>query len=102
MSEPIRKMRTAARCLAFAIGTSQAHAEGLVDIYQLAQSRDAAYESARYQLEAVRTLNQQARGVLFPSIDLRGGVNRSWLEVESDPVALPGPPGAPAAVRYIP
>ena len=99
MSEPICKLRTAARCLVFAIGTIQtAQAEGLVDIYQLAQSRDATYESARYQLEAVRTLNQQARGVLFPSIDLSGGVNRSWLEVESDPVALPGPPGAPATL----
>lgn len=101
MSKPIRKMRAAVIGLAFGIGAgaSQAvHAEGLADIYRLAQSRDATYESARYQLEAVRTLNQQARGVLFPSVDLKGGVNRNWLEVDSDPVALPGPPGAPATL----
>jgi outer membrane protein len=33
--------------------------------------------------------------VLFPSIDLNGGANRNWLDVDSDPVFLPGPPGSP-------
>lgn len=70
-------------------------AEGLAEIYRLAQTRDAAYESARHRLDAVYTLNQQARAVLFPSIDLNAGANRNWLDVDSDPALLPGPPGSP-------
>lgn len=89
------KVRTVACILLASTFSGPGWATGLADIYQLAQSHDAVYESARHRLAAVSTLNRQARGVLFPSIDLNGGVNRTWLEVDSDPAVLPGPPGAP-------
>ncbi len=96
MRNRIGKASAGLACLLAALGLSgPVSAEGLVEIYQLAQARDAVYESARHRLEAVYTLNQQARGVLLPSIDLNGGANRNWLEVDSDPVFLPGPPGSP-------
>jgi outer membrane protein len=96
MDKRMRKAHAALVTLALGWGAATpARAEGLSEIYALAQRQDAIYTSARYQLEAVQTLNQQARGVLFPSIDLNGGANRSWLEVDSQPVALPGPPGTP-------
>lgn len=96
MRNRIGKARAGLACLLAAMGLSgPASAEGLVEIYRLAQTRDAAYESARHRLDAVYTLNQQSRGVLFPSIDLNGGANRNWLDVESDPVSFPGPPGSP-------
>ncbi|HET7687600.1 MAG TPA: TolC family outer membrane protein [Candidatus Macondimonas sp.] len=96
MRNRIGKASAGLACLLAALGLSgPVSAEGLVEIYQLAQARDAVYESARHRLGAVYTLNQQARGVLLPSIDLNGGANRNWLEVDSDPVFLPGPPGSP-------
>lgn len=96
MDKRMRKAHAALVTLALGWGAATpARAEGLSEIYALAQRQDAIYTSARYQLEAVQTLNQQARGVLFPSIDLNGGATRSWLEVDSQPVALPGPPGTP-------
>ena len=96
MRNRIGKAGAGLACLLAAMGLSgPASAEGLVEIYRLAQARDAAYESARHRLDAVYTLNQQSRGVLFPSIDLNGGANRNWLDVESDPVSFPGPPGSP-------
>ncbi|MGA9468971.1 MAG: TolC family outer membrane protein [Candidatus Macondimonas sp.] len=96
MRNRIGKAGAGLACLLAAMGLSgPASAEGLVEIYRLAQTRDAAYESARHRLDAVYTLNQQSRGVLFPSIDLNGGANRNWLDVESDPVSFPGPPGSP-------
>lgn len=96
MRNRIVKAGAGLACFLAAMGMSgPVSAEGLVEIYQLAQARDAVYESARHRLDAVYTLNQQSRGVLLPSIDLNGGTDRSWLDVDSDPVLFPGPPGAP-------
>lgn len=77
-------------CLVLA---SSAHAESLMEIYRLAEQEDPQFAAAMDELAAQRTLNDQARGVLLPNLDLVGGYTENWRDIESEGQELgPGTP----------
>ena|SRR5450830_210239 len=54
-----------------------AFAAGLLEIYQLAQDQDPAFEAARYTLESAQERLPQARAGFLPTLAATGGRNRS-------------------------
>ncbi|MDY6943190.1 MAG: TolC family outer membrane protein [Pseudomonadota bacterium] len=76
--------------------TGVVHAEGLMDVYRLAEQRDPVYAAAQHEREAVYTLNRQALGVLLPSIDFDASATYLDQEIESDPVEFPAPSYLPS------
>ncbi len=57
-----------------------AQAEGLVDVYRLAEQNDASLRAAAQARLAAREALPQARADLRPSVDIDGGLNRDWLQ----------------------
>ena len=66
--------------LAFA-GTSQA--QSLVDMYEMAKTYDAGYQSAKSQYDANLAKADQGKAALLPTIGLSGGATRSNLEAHA-------------------
>ena len=64
--------------LAFA-GTSQA--QSLVDMYEMAKTYDAGYQSAKSQFLANQAKADQGKAALLPTIGLSGGATRSERSV---------------------
>jgi outer membrane protein len=64
--------------LAFA-GTSQA--QSLVDMYEMAKTYDAGYQSAKSQYEANQAKAEQGKAALLPTMGLSAGATRSEREV---------------------
>lgn len=71
---------TALLSLAFA-GTTQA--QSLVDIYEMAKSYDAGYQSAKAQYLANQAKADQGKSALLPTLNLSGGATRSNLEAHA-------------------
>jgi outer membrane protein len=65
--------------LAFA-GTSQA--QSLVDMYEMAKSYDAGYQSAKAQYLANQAKADQGKSALLPTLGLNGGATRSNFELQ--------------------
>ncbi|MFZ5465940.1 MAG: TolC family outer membrane protein [Pseudomonadota bacterium] len=57
-----------------------AHAEGLVDVYRLAEQNDASLRAAAQARLATREAYPQARAQLLPNVGLSAGINRDWLD----------------------
>ncbi|MEW5973959.1 MAG: TolC family outer membrane protein [Pseudomonadota bacterium] len=57
-----------------------AHAEGLVDVYRLAEQNDASLRAAAQARLATREAYPQARAQLLPNVALSAGINRDWLD----------------------
>ncbi|MEF3193371.1 MAG: TolC family protein, partial [Halothiobacillaceae bacterium] len=57
-----------------------AHAEGLVDVYRLAEQNDANLRAAAQARLASREGIPQARAQLLPNVALNAGINRDWLD----------------------
>lgn len=55
-------------------------AEGLVEVYRLAELNDASLRAAAQARMATREAYPQARAQLLPNIGLSAGVNRDWLD----------------------
>lgn len=68
-------------------------AAGLLDVYRLAEAQDPQYAAALDELAARRTLNDQARGVLLPQVELVGEALQTWQDVESEEIELGGAGG---------
>ncbi len=68
--------------LAFA-GTSQA--QSLVDMYEMAKTHDAGYQSAKSQYEANQARADQGKAALLPTIGLNMEANRSDREITYSP-----------------
>jgi outer membrane protein len=66
--------------LAFA-STSQA--QSLVDMYEMAKSYDAGYQSAKSQYAANLAKADQGKAALLPTLNLGGGATRSNLEAHA-------------------
>ena len=66
--------------LAFA-GTSQA--QSLVDMYEMAKTYDAGYQSAKSQFLANQAKADQGKAALLPTVNLGGGATRSNLEAHA-------------------
>ncbi len=64
--------------LAFA-GASQA--QSLVDMYEMAKTHDAGYQSAKSQFLANQAKADQGKAALLPTVGLSGGVTRSDREM---------------------
>jgi outer membrane protein len=62
-------------------GTSQA--QSLVDMYEMAKTYDAGYQSAKSQFLANQAKADQGKAALLPSIGLSGGATRSNLEAHA-------------------
>ncbi|MGC8731838.1 MAG: TolC family outer membrane protein [Halothiobacillaceae bacterium] len=62
-----------------------AHAEGLVDVYRLAEQNDASLRAAAQARLATREAYPQARAQLLPNVALSVGINRDWLEYPNMP-----------------
>jgi outer membrane protein len=75
---------------ALALVCASAGAEDLMQVYRDAQRYDAAYNSARYALEAGRERIPQARALLLPALNATANVNETRNEVKSqDPLITP-------------
>lgn len=57
-----------------------AQAEGLVDVYRLAEQNDASLRAAAQARLATREAYPQARAQLLPNVGLSAGINRDWLD----------------------
>ncbi len=62
-----------------------AHAEGLVDVYRLAEQNDASLRAAAQARLATREAYPQARAQLLPNVALNAGLTRDWLEYPNMP-----------------
>ncbi|MEW6727831.1 MAG: TolC family outer membrane protein [Pseudomonadota bacterium] len=62
-----------------------AHAEGLVDVYRLAEQNDANLRAAAQARLATREAYPQARAQLLPNVALNAGLTRDWLEYPNMP-----------------
>jgi len=62
-----------------------AHAEGLVDVYRLAEQNDANLRAAAQARLASREAYPQARAQLLPNVALSAGINRDWLDYPDGP-----------------
>lgn len=62
-----------------------AHAEGLVDVYRLAEQNDANLRAAAQARLATREAYPQARAQLLPNVTLNAGLTRDWLEYPNMP-----------------
>ncbi|MGV0958326.1 MAG: TolC family outer membrane protein [Limnohabitans sp.] len=60
-------------------GTSQA--QSLVDLYEMAKTYDAGYQSAKSQFLANQAKADQGKAALLPTVNLGGGATRSTREV---------------------
>ena len=56
-------------------GTSQA--QSLVDMYEMAKTYDAGYQSAKSQFLANQAKADQGKAALLPTVNLSGGATRS-------------------------
>jgi outer membrane protein len=79
--------------LAFA-GASQA--QSLVDMYEMAKTYDAGYQSAKSQYDANLAKADQGKAALLPTLSLSGGATRSNLEAH----AINGSSAAPTDRFY--
>lgn len=61
-------------------------AEGLVDVYRLAEQNDATLRAANQGRLAGREALPQARAQLLPKVDVGAGLNRDWLTYPSSSV----------------
>jgi outer membrane protein len=59
-------------------GTTQA--QSLVDMYEMAKTHDAAYQSAKSQFLANQAKADQGKSALLPTVNLSGGATRSERE----------------------
>ncbi|MDM7322888.1 MAG: TolC family outer membrane protein [Gammaproteobacteria bacterium] len=57
-----------------------AHAEGLVEVYRLAEQNDANLRAAAQARLATREAYPQARAQLLPNLVLNAGLTRDWLD----------------------
>ena len=56
-------------------GTAQA--QSLVDMYEMAKTHDAVYQSAKSQFLANQAKADQGKSALLPTVNLSGGASRS-------------------------
>lgn len=74
--------------LMLAIGAAcPAQAEGLVDVYRLAEQNDAALRAAAQGRLAAREVLPQAQAQLLPKVDAGAGLTRDWLTYPSSSLA---------------
>jgi outer membrane protein len=71
-----------ALCAAFA---SNARAESLLALYDLARAQDATWQSAKSQYDANLARAAQARAGLLPTVGLSAGISRSTLDIDVPP-----------------
>ncbi|MDZ7839513.1 MAG: TolC family protein [Gammaproteobacteria bacterium] len=77
-----RKARLRIVCLALLSGPACAHALDLWDAYQLALTKDPAYQREVNLHEATRQRIPQARSALLPQIDATAAHSRGYLETD--------------------
>jgi len=63
--------------LAMGLATT-ARAQSLLELYQVAQSYDSAYQAAQAQLNATAAKVEQARALYAPSVNFQAGLKRGW------------------------
>ncbi|MGK0673539.1 MAG: TolC family outer membrane protein [Halothiobacillaceae bacterium] len=68
--------------LGWAVAT---HAEGLVDVYRLAEQNDANLRAAAQTRLATRETYPQVQAQLLPNVTLNAGLTRDWLEYPNVP-----------------
>ena len=71
----------AAACAAFAMPVQ---AQSLVELYEAARGFDAAFQSAKAQLDANQYKVDQARSAFLPKLGLAAGINSTYLSVAPD------------------
>jgi len=76
-------------------------AEDLVQVYREAQSYDAVYAAARFQVEAGRERRPQGLALLLPTLNLSSQATRTRTEVDSrDPAVTPSFTRYPESMGY--
>ena len=72
-------------CIAlFGMGFAfHAQSEGLLELYQAAQSYDASYQAAQAQLDAVSAKTEQVQAQYAPVVSLQGTVAQGWQQSKS-------------------
>jgi len=72
-------------CIAlFGMGLAfHAQSEGLLELYQAAQSYDASYQAAQAQLDAVSAKTEQIQAQYAPVVSLQGTVAQGWQQSKS-------------------
>ncbi|TQV62405.1 MAG: TolC family outer membrane protein [Halothiobacillaceae bacterium] len=74
------KLKALPMALLLALGAGlPASAEGLVDVYRLAEQNDASLRAAAQGRLAAREGLPQARAQLLPNVSVTAGLNRDWL-----------------------
>ena len=97
----LRKRGALAPLLVLLGGPFSVHAQDLVQIYRDAQSYDAVYAAARFQVEAGRERRPQGLALLLPTLNLSSQATRTRNELDSrDPLIVPSTTRYPESVGY--
>jgi outer membrane protein len=70
--------------------SSTVQAQSLIEVYDMAKSYDATYQSAKAQFQANLAKADQAKATILPSVGMTAGTSKSQLELTNNPSSVPG------------